>query len=140
MSIGLFNIVIPNNKVETVEGKSDFHSANLITYNLPSVVSTPDSGSAVWEVFYRPVAYGKQSKNPASNGAKFENPVAKKCVQCPTLTTRDLHSESDSRNRPRYNGVIFRLDNFEVNYKYLSNFKEVFSIKCRDIKRGVWIK
>lgn len=129
MSKVLYNIVLPNNNVETVGG---VHNKAFIAifhrHNLPSVVSTiVKTVSAVWEViFLNRLLYKLDSPKSTSiilmaTKGKFINSVHKKCEQCPILTTHDLHSESDHLNRPQCKGVINRLGIKEVKFKYPLN-------------------
>lgn len=131
MSNSFSNIVIPNNKVRAVAGLFKTFSNVFNTINLPSIALTPDSGSVVWEVnSFNRMLYKlnsiKTTEIPMATKGKGKNPFDKKCEQCPTLTTRDLHSESDKIKRPQCKGVVFKLGIKEVKFKH--------PIKCRDVK------
>lgn len=130
MSIPFYNIAIPISRLIPVV---DFAEHNEKTFQQPRM-STPKGWRFVGRSFdLRPsCCILGTAQNPSGN-AKSLTTHPDKVRAMSFLTTRDLHE--NLKGCPRYNGVVFRLDNPKVNYKSL-----FVSKKCRDIKEQLCTK
>lgn len=130
----LINFVIPNNYVAVVEGsnKEYFHTLSITKPSFDNC-NRNKIRLSFGRVFFlaRTVEYKPQNKK---GGLISFNIRSNKVGAMSTLTTLDKHRESKQTDRPRYNGVILRLDNLGVNCKYSNILNKVSYLRCLDIK------
>ena len=139
MSNACINIVIPNDKVTSVEGNytgfnRHFHKHNC---NLPAALVTLYLRSAAWEVIsFSRLLYKLNITKTTSQTlrvieGKFKNPFKKSVSNVRPDNSRPA-SETKQIERQRCNCVIFRLDIQRLNINV--------PVSCRDVKDRVHTK
>ena len=113
--------------------KRNFHSLTSLFRCNPY-----ESEVGFWEVIFLAVLLITEPQNKKGRLIS-SNTLFLKVGAMSTLTTLDLHSESETKNSLRYNSVVLWLGNFEVIYKYSFILIKNFLVKCRDIKGLLYI-